>query len=239
MEFSGIKSKYLILVLFFLIPFISNVYLTIENNNSTIYYKREGNLEIRPSQLGDNFTINSFFPKILWIEGQLILNISSNQTGQIYCQFSEVTGRAGFSNVNLSVDLIGNNISQTIKIISRPNILTLPGMYQFVLNITGLHTFSESFEAILIMGYGLLIITSIIIIVSLIIVLTRPGKTKEEELKLATPSEHGSLSVSTAPAGKIKCPECHKTIDEGLTFCPECGARIPEFLRYNPTSSGI
>jgi len=238
MKISGIKPKSLMLLLFFLIPFISNVYITIENNNSTIFYKREDNLDIRPSQLGDNFTINSFFPKILWIEGQLKLNISSNQTGQIYCHFSESTGKAGFNSVNISVDLIGNNISQTVEIISRPSILTLPGMYQFILNITGLHNFSESFEVILILGYGLLIITSIVIIVSLIIVLTR-RKTTEEEMKLATFSKPGSMSIGTAPAGKIKCPECHKAIDEGLTFCPDCGARIPEFLRYNPTSSGI
>ncbi|MBD3342189.1 MAG: hypothetical protein GF353_24015 [Candidatus Lokiarchaeota archaeon] len=43
--------------------------------------------------------------------------------------------------------------------------------------------------------------------------------------------------ISEIPSGKIKCPDCNKLIDEGLTFCPECGNRIPEFLRFNPNST--
>jgi len=31
---------------------------------------------------------------------------------------------------------------------------------------------------------------------------------------------------SKVPSGKIKCPDCEKIIEEGLTFCPECGKRF-------------
>jgi len=42
------------------------------------------------------------------------------------------------------------------------------------------------------------------------------------------------VDQSTAPAGKIFCPECKKIIEEGSIFCPECGTRIPRYLRYHP-----
>jgi hypothetical protein len=44
-------------------------------------------------------------------------------------------------------------------------------------------------------------------------------------------------SSEKSPLNKIKCPECKKTIDEGLAFCPECGNRIPEFYRFNPNKT--
>jgi len=42
---------------------------------------------------------------------------------------------------------------------------------------------------------------------------------------------------SKVPSGKIKCPDCEKVIEEGLTFCPECGNRIPPWAKFNQDSS--
>lgn len=42
---------------------------------------------------------------------------------------------------------------------------------------------------------------------------------------------------SKVPSGKIKCPDCEKVIEEGLTFCPDCGNRIPPWAKFNQDSS--
>ena len=42
---------------------------------------------------------------------------------------------------------------------------------------------------------------------------------------------------SKVPRGKIKCPDCEKVIEEGLTFCPDCGNRIPPWAKFNQDSS--
>ncbi|MFX0059238.1 MAG: zinc ribbon domain-containing protein [Candidatus Hodarchaeota archaeon] len=189
---------------------------------------------INISQVDGNFSIESFFPKLIWLEGQLRLNISSNQTGQIYCSLNELSGNAGFSNVNETINLIGNNVSQTFVLRTKPSFLTFPGIYRFDLNITGLYTYNESFEIVLAMGYSLLTIISIAFTIGLIMIIYK----HKSATKLKSTSkviEAGTLGTSSGISGKIKCPECNKIIDEGLTFCPECGARIPEFLRYNPT----
>jgi len=195
----------------------------------------ENSSRIRTSQAGDNFTVSAFLPKLIWIEAQLNLNITSNETGQIFCVFFETSGQLSFNTVNRTVDLIGGNASQGVIIKSKPDFFTFPGVYQFTLNITGQYIYSESFEVIFAMGYSLLILFLIIFIVSLIIIITRKSKVEEKKAASVT----STVSVGDAPAGKIKCPECHKAIEEGLTFCPDCGARIPEFLRYNPNTSGI
>ena len=41
--------------------------------------------------------------------------------------------------------------------------------------------------------------------------------------------------VVQIPSNKIKCPECKKEIDRGLTCCPDYGVSIPKFLRYHPS----
>jgi hypothetical protein len=189
---------------------------------------------IELNQAGSNFSIETFFPKLIWLEGQLRLNISSNQTGQIYCSLIELSGNSFFSNVNQTLNLTGNNISQIFILKTNANFFTFPGTYQFELNITGLHTYNESFEVTLAIGYSLLTIIIISFTFGLIFILIK-HRTKYKKKPTSGVTEIPELQVSgTGISGKIKCPECSKTIDEGLTFCPECGARIPEFLRYNP-----
>jgi len=195
----------------------------------------EDNSKIKTSQAGDNFTVRAFLPKLIWIEAQLNLNITSNETGQITCVFFETSNQGSFNPVNRTVDLLGGNASQMVIIKSKPGFFTFPGVYQFTLNITGQYMYSENFEIIFAMGYSLMILFLIVFIVSLIIIIKRRSKVEEKE----TVGASSTVSVEDAPLGKIKCPECHKTINEGLTFCPDCGARIPEFLRYNPNTSGI
>jgi hypothetical protein len=104
------------------------------------------------------------------------------------------------------------------------------------LNITGIITYSENFESIL--GLGVLPLIFIFSAFFILILFTLFKKKKSIPKK---EYEELSSDIDKSPtepisAGKIKCPKCHKQIDEGLTFCPECGERIPEFLRYNPIS---
>jgi len=191
---------------------------------------------IHSSQGFHNFTIDTFLPSLVWLYPQLQLNISVNQTGQIQCFFSESIGPQFFSIENHSLSLTGNNLSQIFYLQLIPLITTLPGIYQFSLNITGAFSYNENFEII----YGLGVIPlfsflAIIIILSLVILFKKSKGVKIGIKKEATKPDGYEHVVSTI-AGKINCPKCRKTIDEGLTFCPECGERIPEFLRYNPPS---
>jgi len=198
----------------------------LSNNTETDYLKL--------SQTNGNFSIETFFPRLVWLEGQLKINISSNQTGQIFCYLNEISANSGFYEVNQTINLIGNNISQEILLKARPNFFTFPGTYRFELIITGIHNYNENFEITFVLGYSVLTIILAAFIIGLIIILINHKKVIKSKTFPQVTDGTESLGVSSIIHGKIRCPECHKSIDEGLTFCPECGARIPEFLRYNP-----
>lgn len=197
---------------------------------------QENQSHIKTSQGIQNFSIDTYLPSLIWLDPQLRLNISINQTGLIQCLFSETNGPIFFSTGNYSLTLVGNNISQIFYLKLIPVITTLPGLYQFSLNITGAFSYNENFEII----YGLGIIPLVLVFSALvifpIIILVKKSKeikgVKIEEITYDIKTETPLSSIS----GKIHCPKCHKAIDEGLTFCPECGERIPEFLRYNALS---
>lgn len=228
------KSKKILFCVFLIsqIILVITFGLILQNHKFGYYHVEKDYLKL--SQTNGNFSIDTFFPRIVWLEGQLKLNISSNQTGIIFCSLSELSSNTGFSNVNQTVDLIGNNISQEIILKAQPSFFTLPGIYRFDLNITGIHTYNENFEIIFVLGYSILtIISTAFFIVFIIVLVKHKGVVKSKSFS-QTIEGNGALGTSTGILGKIKCPECRKTIDEGLTFCPECGARIPEFLRYNP-----
>ncbi|MFX1355875.1 MAG: zinc ribbon domain-containing protein [Promethearchaeota archaeon] len=195
------------------------------------------NIEIdhlKLSQTNGNSSIETFLPRLAWLEVQVKLNISSNESGQIFCYLNEFPDNSRFYGVNQSVDLIGSNVSQTIHLIARPSFLTFPGIYRFELNITGIQTYNENFEVIFVLGYSILTIISISFFICLIIILIKHRKTVKSKSTSQVVGATETIESTSVIKGKIKCPECRKSIDEGLTFCPECGARIPEFLRYNP-----
>ena len=205
-----------------LIPFYNGVTKYIPTNNYDNLHR------INSSQSTNNLTVSTFLPKLIWWEGGLQLEIISNQTGQILCFLRETSGNFSYLNETINISTI--NETQIFILRFYPYITTLPGVYTFRLNLTGIITYYEEFEVILGVGF----IPTLAIfgtgIVFIVYILVR--KTKKSE-KI----EPSSLVIDSSGSliGKIKCPNCHKQIKEGLTFCPECGERIPEFLRYNPT----
>ena len=185
---------------------------------------------------GTNFTVQSSLHELIWIEGRITLRITSNQSGLITCQLQDSKNGKYFTTVNKVVNLTGSNETHTILLITNPHITTLPGKYNLTLNISGLHNYSENFEVILGMGYIFLILIVSIFVISLVLILVKTKKGKEAKPAFSAASEPAPSSLREIPSNKIKCPECKRLIDEGLSFCPECGGRIPDFLRFNPNS---
>jgi len=187
----------------------------------------------------NNFSVTSSLHKLVWIEGQLNLFLISNESGLINCEFKDSNNGKYFTQVNRITNLTGFNQIQVIRLIFHPHLTTLPGRYNFTLNITGFYNYTENFELILGMGYVIIILILMIFGIGLIIILVR--KNEGIITKPGSSSTEGSIpsELIEAPSSKIQCPECKKLIDEGLAFCPECGIRIPEFLRFNPNSPRV
>lgn len=202
--------------------------------NGATEYNPEKNFDklekINSSQSVTNQTISTFLPKLIWWEGNLRLEIYSNQTGQIQCFFREIAG-SSFIPLNETINVSVINQTQVFMLKLYPFLTTLPGIYTFRLNLTGILTYYEEFEVIF--GLGFIPFISIFGMGIFFIVYVLVKKTKKPE-KLQ--SSNLVVDSNETIIGKIRCPECHKQIQEGLTFCPECGVRIPEFLRYNPAS---
>jgi len=186
------------------------------------------------SQLGSNITLSIIKPELSIIEGHVVINISTETSGTIQYALTEQSGDQYFVKINQSIGIIGNNQSQLITMRIIPLITTFPGEYHFILNITGLFIYSETFNMFLGMGYSLFTISlAFVAIIVVIAVLKHKNNNKVKKAKGTTLSQTNMSSQSVLP-GKISCPNCRKMIEEGLSFCPECGDRIPEFLRYNP-----
>ncbi|MFX1572541.1 MAG: hypothetical protein ACFFB0_07320 [Promethearchaeota archaeon] len=193
--------------------------------------------ELNISQGTDNHSIECKLNKLAWIEVQLILKITSNQSGQVSCEFMDFKGGKYFKSVGKSINLNGNNETQTVRLFSRPSILTFPGKYNFSLNISGLFSYNKDFEIIFGMGYITLILFSSILGIGLILILIKKSESKGIKTATPTPKEYSLAEIAEIVNNKITCPECKKVINEGLAFCPECGSRIPEFMRFNPNSA--
>ena len=214
--------------------FISNANILYKINPSKI----DSDNDVYLTQDNDNFTISTNFPKLIWIEGNLQIEIDSKVEGRIKCVFIDDKGGKYFSNVEVIEKLTDSKL--IINIVTRPHLITLPGNYRFGLVITYIdkdderdQIYNKEYEVILGMGYLILYCILIIFGTAVILILTK--KLDEEEVKALTKTSQ----PSGLPENKIQCPDCKKIIDEGLSFCPECGSRIPEFLRFNPSSSGI
>jgi hypothetical protein len=194
------------------------------------------NNRLKKSQIPDNFTVRTTLHKLIWIEGHLTLYLTAEESGMISCEFEDSKDGILFTTINEVINLTGNSEMQTIQLIFRPLITTLPGNYNFTLNITGYYEYSENFEIILGMGYVIFILIVIIFGTGIIIILAKKGGTKVVDSVIVVPDDSVQPVSGEIPISKISCPECKKLINEGLTFCPECGSRIPEFLRFNPNS---
>ncbi|MHA1106502.1 MAG: hypothetical protein ACTSPN_12410 [Promethearchaeota archaeon] len=229
------KVQNLFIFAILLIASISITYFKVMGD-ANYQIPQENQSVIHTSQGTQNFTIDTYLPSLIWVDPQLRLNISANQTGQIQCFFRETPGPQFFSSGNYSLSLAGNNISQIFYLQVIPLITTLPSVYQFSLNITGAFSYNEDFE--IVYGLGIIPLVSVfstIIIIPIIILVKKSKGVKDEKMEEITYSDKFEPTMPSI-AGKIHCPKCRKTIDEGLVFCPECGERIPEFLRYNAPS---
>jgi len=220
---------------FFSLIFLPYISLILPYSDPTSDYNSNTS-EVKLNQPTNNYSIDSKFRSLIWIEAHLTLKIESNQSGVIRCVFTENTGRTYFTVINRSVEILGTNETQIIQLVLKAHITTLPGKYNFTLNIGGIFDYMEQFKAILGMGY-LLLITILIIFVLGIILIIRKTRSSEKIKNLSLSRPEPLLErTDDEIVNKIKCPECKRLIDEGLIFCPECGSRIPEFLRFNPNS---
>ncbi|MBD3211198.1 MAG: zinc-ribbon domain-containing protein [Candidatus Lokiarchaeota archaeon] len=211
--------------------FIGLSSLSLQNQ---VHYKN--NQDISISQELANKTVNCQFPDLIWIEAQIEISITSNESGQVNILLNDNYANAYFNIVNETKTLTGNNQTDTFLLKTQPKIQTLPGVYEFTLTIAGLFDYTQTYESILGMGYILMFILIAAFGIPLIVIIFKKRKTSET-VEYLTPSEPTSYeNAEGLPAGKIKCPKCGSQIPEGLTFCPECGERIPEFLRYNASS---
>ncbi|MHA2006807.1 MAG: zinc ribbon domain-containing protein [Promethearchaeota archaeon] len=228
-----IRKRYSFMILGFI--FIPSLYLILLFPDLNYNYNESSNLRL--SQTQNNFSIESKFQALIWIEARLVLKIESNQSGVIWFDFTDASDGRYFGKINKSIEILGTNKTQTIKLVLKPRLMTLPGKYNFTLNVGGLYDYSERYEAIMGMGYIILIAVLVIFIIGIIIILRKNDGYKKIKVIPRTQVDSISASLEEISENKIKCPECKKLIDEGLTFCPDCGSRIPEFLRFNPNST--
>jgi hypothetical protein len=186
-------------------------------------------------------SVQTRFSEILWIQGELEINLETNTSGTLSVTFSEVSGDNYFLAITETYSLL-DNTTQSFQLLVTPKILTLPGEYSFNLTLSILNSeneeilkYNETFETILGMGYLVIMIFFPLLVVALIIVGIKTKKPiKKSELSEGSTEKEYVDTTGTPPPGKIKCPTCYKIINEGLAFCPECGNRIPEFLQRNP-----
>ena len=226
---------FIIFIVFVPIICVSSLY----NSQFQKIYNQNDIVEenLKTSQVTDEFNVKSNLHKIIWVEGHLTLTLTANESGSITCDFRDALDGNSFTLINEVVNLTGNYVSQEIQFVFRPHITTLPGSYNFTLNITGLYDYTEDFQIILGMGYVILLLILTIFGIGVIIILVKKkGSEPTKESIIIVPDDSIPSDGDYIPINKITCPDCKKLINKGLTFCPECGARIPEFLRFNPNS---
>jgi len=187
---------------------------------------------------GVNLEVENYTQMIL-LAGKLTLSVDSSRSGYLNVILIDSEGGIFIQPYRGFHRITSSDINRLIEIPINPQIYVLPGVYELNLRIYYHESESSTAEGQILntnidvnigLGIPILIILLFILGISTALILTKKEIPKEE-MPQPTPQIPSGLE---APQGKIKCPECKKTIDEGLTFCPECGIRIPEFLRYNP-----
>lgn len=162
-----------------------------------------------------NFTVTSSLHKLIWIEGQLNLILTANETGLITCELKDSNNGNYFAQVNKVINLSGSNEVQSIRLTFYPHLTTLPGKYNFTLNITGFYNYTDNFDLILGMGY--IVLSSVLLIfgIGLIIIIVKKKEVTVEKPISTTTTETIASELEEVPIRKIQCPECKRLIDEG------------------------
>ena len=234
------KNKYnsiILILILVIIPIICTSSIIGSKIFRDLHQNEKIGFNLKTSQYVEGFSVSSTLHKLFWVEGHLTLTLVANESGTITVEFTDSLNGNYFTQINEDVILMGNNEVQVVQFKFLPHITTLPGNYNFTLNITGLYNYTENFEIILGLGYVLLLLITTIFGVGVIIILTNKKGIEKPKVTILTTSDNSmSSNINEISISKIGCPECKKLINEGLTFCPECGARIPEFLRFNPNS---
>lgn len=171
---------------------------------------------------------------MIWVQGDLNLILTANESGIIVCELLNSNNGKYFTPINRTIFLTCTNESQTIRLIYHPYLTTLPGKYNFNLNITGFYNYSENFKIILGMAYIILLLVITLFSIGVILILVKRKQIIGKTEITAPKDETKQLELDQIPNRNIVCPECKKPIEGGLTFCPECGVRTHEFLRHNP-----
>lgn len=239
MEFRSSKKILFIIFLFTLVGIISNPIISNKSVVDNSYQERLRSSQGTPAQ-NVNIEIDSS-SQLIWISGKIILNLDSSINGLLDILLMDTAGGAFFQPYITQEDIISTDNNRKIEIPITLQMYTFPGKYNLELRINYLESSGAPYHLVLSspiyvnVGLGLPVLILILFIIGICSVLIISKKEKIQ-VSTSTPGAQQPPGLQ-APQGKIKCPECKKTIEEGITFCPECGIRIPEFLRYNPDSS--
>jgi len=241
-------SKRDLIMLISLIFLINSISLLFFNYDIDSYKKKkeiQKNPNISQPEPSENIRIEiKNYSQLIWFTGNIIVETSSNISGYLRIDLSDENGGAYFQifQNNISISNTSENENYEIPII--PQIYLFPGRYNILLTVDYLQNLNSTDENSILstilqinigLGLPMLIILTIVFMIAFTLIITKKEVIKEDVL-VGEPEKQLEIALD-APEGKIKCPKCKKTIEEGLSFCPECGKRIPEFLRYHPETT--
>lgn len=240
-----------LIIIISLIFLINSVSLSFLNFNLDSYKKKNeirknpNSSQIEPSE---NIRIEvKNYSHLIWFTGNIIIEASSNISGYLRIDLSDENGGAYFQNFQDTPPISNTSENEIYEIPILPQPYSFPGRYNILLTVDYLQNLNSTDEDTILsiqlqinigLGLPMIIVLTIVFMIAFALIITKKEVVKEDIL-VGEPEKQLEIALD-APEGKIKCPECKKTIEEGLSFCPECGKRIPEFLRYHPeTTSSI
>ena len=188
--------------LIFIFSFLGLIYPYFQAQNLE---KKDSNINI--SQVIPNKNVSIQFPKLIWIEAQIQISITSNESGQINIAINDNYANVYFNKINETKTLSGNNQTDTFLLKTQPKTSTFPGLYQLNISINGLFEYSQSYESILGLGYILMFILIAGFGIPFIYIIYKRVKMKQpSSISASEPISY--QSSEGVPAGKIKCPKC-------------------------------
>ncbi len=235
------------IILLFSFNLINLLFLNFNNVNSyEINFETKKIPKISQSEASENISVEiKSYSQLIWFSGNIVIETSSNITGFLKIDLSDGLGGSYFQNFQQIIPISNTSENEVFEIPIIPQVYIFPGMYNLSLIINYIPVIDSIDEDTILsshlqinvgLGPPILIILIIIFGISFTLILTK-RETIKEEILTYEPEKQIEAALD-APQGKIKCPECKKIINEGLTFCPECGNRIPEFFRYHLETPG-
>lgn len=242
------RNRLMLISLIFLINSLSLLFFNYNLDSYKKKIKIQKNPNSSQTEPSENIEIDvKNYSQLIWFEGNVIIETSSNISGYLRIVLSDENGGAYFQNFQNIIPISNTLENENYEIPIIPQLYLFPGRYNILLTVDYLQNLNSTDEDTILsiqlqinigLGLPMLIILTIVFMIAFTLIITKK-EVIQEDILVGEPEKQLEIALD-APEGKIKCPKYKKVIDEGLTFCPECGARIPEFLRYHPeTTSSI